>query len=193
MARLAYGISAWIGLTVVLFQIAGQTWRTATVGAVLMCGALLGFQIYSRLSGGKLDFAVGVKAGRKLGEKRVLTELVECLDLLARVDRGETVRLIIPYMKWRYEQQKFVGAAPPLNDSAEIVLHFANRLFKEALLADPGMVSVRLLYVGFLLSRVRNYVLAWEVNQGTISGHAGILQRFHVFRYRYKRLQYPHS
>ncbi len=192
MVRLSTGVAAWVGVTEILLRVANTKFKSATLGGAVFCGVLAGYLVHSRSSLAdplRLMTGHGKCSTSDETEHRVIAELVSCIEVLSRIKKGEKLRLVMPYMAWYYGTHN--AAASPQNDpgatqSAEAVMYYINRRFKEVLLEEPGLVEVRLLYVGFLLRHARNYILAWEINEGSTGSRNNIIQRFQAYHYLYQ-------
>ncbi len=189
------GILGWLGLTLIVRVVFSDVAFTAAiVSGIVLCGVLLGVHLYSFFS---LKDALGSMSDssitRPRSERTVVAELAACVDLLERMKRGENVRLVSPYVRWYYAQYSGKFHAPEDQNKksqrdVDAMMFFVNKKFKETLLANPRMLSVRLIYVSFLLYHAGNYILAWEVNEGSAAEFASVIQQVHIRFLSYQSL-----
>lgn len=175
--RVLTGVCACIGATEILLYFF-DCFTSATVGGVVLCGILLSCYVNSLP---QFKAPLGAAADLSLkSEAEAIAKLVACIEVLERAERGEGTGLVVPYLKWRYADS--VRSESP-TQSLDVIKLFISKKFKEVLLHSPKMMSVRLLYVGFLLHRAKNYILAWEVNRGSTGDLCTPIQQFQAHYY----------
>ncbi|MDR3548789.1 MAG: hypothetical protein P4M11_11090 [Candidatus Pacebacteria bacterium] len=198
--RTVTGCVAWIGAVEFLVH-ATRGFNASILGGVILCCILLGLWLTN--AGEDLE-AISLASKRnpawELSEDRLLTALIAIIGV-----QRESIKADVSndYIISSYLQVHADHCINPicfsriLKDSGMLSLsknrtetlgalqYTINRKFKEILMKSPGLVAVRLIYIGFLIHHVRNYILAWEINEGTRGYKTNAVQRFQLHCYKF--------
>ncbi len=194
------GAGAWIGVIELVVQFTDK-FQSALLGAVIFCGIAVAVY-FSQIEEKDDDFMrfLPLREGRKkIYVHDAIRELITTIELKQRGLRGGNVNdygftsYLGMYSEYTIDRVCLAkelankGCLYPDKHRAEMIdaiLFCINRRFKEILIRDPESVAIRLLYVGFLIYHARNYILAWEINEGTRGQTASIIQRLQIYCYR---------
>ncbi len=197
LVRFVAWAGAWVGVVEMLLQFF-DTFASATLGGVVFCGVLIEYMVLgSSPVRSALNLLTSIR-GREVTEREAIRRAVAAIDMHKRCITGGNTNetMVACYMKSHAEHCTNSmcpvreicagGKISPKQRKDEAltgILYCINSTFKQVLLASPEFIAVRLLYVGFLIHYTKNYILAWEINEGTRGSGASIIQRLHVYRY----------
>ncbi len=201
--RVFCGANAWVGV-ILLLRMCTSEFSGATFGAIVLCGAVLVYFLcacdevdeFRLLSDGTVDKS---RSSTVSSEAACLLSALRLRELVGKKNRS-TDRLAITYLvshikhctlrscraQTLYDQGK-LSINTNRGEVVKALTSVINSRFKEALIRQKQSALIRILYVGFLLTHAKNYILAWEVNESVKTCKASLLERVHHYLYRYPR------
>ncbi len=199
--KVVTGVMTWLGVVEVLTQFVPD-FTFSILGAVFICGVLLAFTlIYSTSRLGQLT-DICKHGVRSPGEMELVNSLMAAIEVKKLAAKGDSSNdyLLSSFLQTHVEHctnetclsrnLRDTGKLSVAKYRAEMLVAFQyalNRKFKEILLRHPDFATIRMIYVGFLIFHVKNYILAWEINEGTRAFKTNLVQRLHLYCYRHPR------
>ncbi len=194
------GCMVWVSALTAISQFT-SAFSASVLGGILMCGFLLGL-VLATTRGSRLRslYLAARSSAKGLADDQVVSELLAGIEVYAVAAGGNHD---VDYMVSSYLETHASDCTNPLcpvtllkeSDklsltkhraaALESMLHSLNHKFKEVLLFHPAAVTLRLLYVGFLIRHVKNDILAWEVSEGTRGYKINVVHKFQLYCYKW--------
>ncbi len=192
------GLNAWIGVIIIVVSRCTDTFSGAAISAVAFCGLLLACLVAKCNCASEeavllaeensnshawevARLLAAVRLRGAVARKHRATDQVATMYLAAHIAR-------CPLRSCRVRVMQAKGRMNLKTNRAEVIAALTSVIsgnFKEALIRHKESAVIRLLYVGFLLAHAKNYILAWEVNEGVKACKASLIERVNHFVYRY--------
>eukprot|EP01022_Parablepharisma_sp_SALTPOND_P010675 TRINITY_DN143_c0_g1_i1.p1 TRINITY_DN143_c0_g1~~TRINITY_DN143_c0_g1_i1.p1 ORF type:complete len:710 (+),score=33.15 TRINITY_DN143_c0_g1_i1:4533-6662(+) len=192
---------AWVGFLEVLTGLF-DSFTSAPLAGIIACGALITALVI--ITSGTTSKLIELLASSKKSKKSERV-LLQSMFALVEIEQNNTKKdplndyVTISYLRHHIDHCNHITCAVNSlweqgklcikkyrNEVTLAFLYSIHRKFKKILIENPDSVNIRLLYVGFLLYHLKNYMLAWEINEGTELYKVNTIQKLHIYRYRKK-------